>query len=92
MEEGSADKSRLRRIWKRFTGATARLWLLTAALLGVGMLPCPECGALLMFHVWPLAGLALAIRALKRRYWGESSTEKGGEEKPDAISVYRLRQ
>jgi hypothetical protein len=80
MEERSAGKSRLRRIWERFTGATARWWLLTAALLGVGMLPCPECGAPVILHIWPIAGLLLVVRALKRRYRDKSPTEKGGEE------------
>jgi hypothetical protein len=87
MEKRPADKSTLRRIWERFTGATARWWLLTAALLGAGMLPCPECGTPVIFHIWPIAGLLLVVRALKRRYRDASPAEKDREEGFDTEPV-----
>lgn len=44
-------------------------WVGVAALTGAGLLPCPECGAPMIFHFWPIAAvLALrnVIRAKKR--------------------------
>jgi hypothetical protein len=79
MEERSAGKSTLRRIWERLTGSTARWWVATAALLGVGMLPCPECGAPVILHIWPIAGLLLIVRVLRRRYRNASPTEDEAE-------------
>jgi hypothetical protein len=37
-------------------------------MLGVGALPCPDCGTPMIFHIWPIAGLVLAVRAIKKRY------------------------
>jgi hypothetical protein len=73
--ERSAGKSTLRRIWERLTGATARWWVATGTLLGVGMLPCPECGTPMLCHLWPIIGLVLVVRVLRRRYRNVSSTE-----------------
>jgi hypothetical protein len=84
MEEKSADRGTIRRMWERLTGATARWWLLTTALLGAGMLPCPECGTPMLFHLWPIAGLILLVRVLKRRYRDVSPAEKGGEDESTA--------
>jgi len=36
-------------------------WLGVAGLLGAGLLPCPECGAPLLWHFWPIAAV-LALR------------------------------
>jgi len=52
---------------ERLASSTARWWLSAAAVLGAGLLPCPECGTPLIFHFWPVAVLLLFIRALKRR-------------------------
>jgi hypothetical protein len=35
--------------------------------LGIGMLPCPECGTPMILHVWPLAGMVLVAHAIKKR-------------------------
>lgn len=90
MEERSTKGTR-RRVWKRFTGATARWWVLTAALLGVGMLPCPGCGTPVILHIWPIAGLVMVVRVLKRRYRNASPAEKGGEEKSHTTPVDQRR-
>ena len=36
-------------------------WLGVIALGGAGVLPCPDCGAPMIFHFWPIA-LILALR------------------------------
>jgi hypothetical protein len=85
-------KSTLRRIWERLTGTTARGWLLVGALLGAGMLPCPECGAPMILHFWPIAGLVLVVQALKRRYRGASPAEDGEKEENSAPPVDHRRE
>jgi hypothetical protein len=60
-----------RRMYKRLAKSTAKWWLIIGGLLGVGALPCPECGTPMIFHVWPIVGLVLAVRVLKKRYQEE---------------------
>lgn len=50
-----------RLIYERLTKSTAKWWLMMGGLLGMGMLPCPECGTPMIFHVWPLAGIVLVV-------------------------------
>lgn len=38
-------------------------WLGVAGLIGAGLLPCPDCGAPMIAHFWPLA-LLIALRNL----------------------------
>jgi hypothetical protein len=40
-------------------------WLGVVALGGAGVLPCPDCGAPMIFHFWPFA-LFLALRNLRK--------------------------
>jgi hypothetical protein len=82
----------IRRMYKRLTTSTARGWLLVGALLGVGALPCPECGAPMILHFWPIAGLVLVVQALKRRYRDASPAENGEEGELDATSVDHRRE
>lgn len=70
----------IKRMYKQLTGAATRGWLLVGGLLGVGALPCPECGAPMIFHFWPIAGVALVFQVLKRRYGDKFPAEKGGQE------------
>jgi hypothetical protein len=53
-------------LWNR-----GKPWLGVASLLGAGLLPCPECGAPLLWHFWPIAAV-LALRNIvqerKRRH------------------------
>jgi len=65
---------------RRLAASTAKWWLSAGALLGAGMLPCPDCGAPMILHFWPLAAMVLALRALKRRYREEQPTPDPGEE------------
>jgi hypothetical protein len=38
-----------------------------AGVLGVGLLPCPDCGLPLAAHIWPVAALVALFRWFKRR-------------------------
>lgn len=38
-----------------------------AGMLGVGLLPCPDCGLPLAIKVWPLAGLFWVFQRVRRR-------------------------
>jgi len=50
----------------------ARWWVLSGALLVTSILPCPECGTPLGWHIWPLLPLFAVIRlALRRAPAGE---------------------
>lgn len=40
-------------------------WLGVAALGGAGILPCPDCGAPMILHFWPIA-LVLGFRNLRK--------------------------
>lgn len=70
----------IERMRKRIAASTAKWWLVTGALLGAGMMPCPDCGAPMILHFWPLAAMALALRAIKRRYRKGQPTPDVGEE------------
>ena len=41
-------------------------WLGVAGLVGLGLLPCPDCGAPMIIHFWPVA-IVLAFRNLVRK-------------------------
>jgi hypothetical protein len=66
---------------QRLTTSTAKWWLLVGALLGSGALPCPECGAPMIFHFWPIAALLLTVRTLKQRYRGEHPSNSRREDR-----------
>jgi len=55
------------RMYKRLARSKAKWWLMLGGFLGAGMLPCPECGTPIIFHVWPLAGMVLVAQAIKKR-------------------------
>ncbi len=42
-------------------------WVAIGGLLGVGLLPCPDCGAPLAVHTWPIALLIWAFRRIRQR-------------------------
>jgi hypothetical protein len=63
---------------------------MTGSLLGVGMLPCPECGTPMIFHIWPLAGIVLVVQAMKKRAQKEEqdcSETASAEPEPQAPTV-----
>ncbi|MBN1200344.1 MAG: hypothetical protein JXJ20_00680 [Anaerolineae bacterium] len=35
--------------------------------VGVGLLPCPDCGLPLAVHIWPVAALVWVYRRVRRR-------------------------
>ncbi len=80
----------IRRMYKRLTRSTAKWWLIMGSLLGVSMLPCPECGTPMIFHIWPLAGIVLVVQAMKKRAQKEEqvcSETAPAEPEPQASTV-----
>ncbi len=55
---------KFREIRARLEGKAFKSWLGIAGLWGAGLLPCPECGAPMLFHFWPLA-LAFTLTKLR---------------------------
>jgi hypothetical protein len=55
------------RIGKRFTASTVKGMLMVGAFLGVGALPCPDCGTPMIFHIWPIAGLLVVAQVIRKR-------------------------
>ncbi len=73
---GQGDRAWVQRAWQKLRGALTRGWLLVGALVGVGILPCPDCGGPMIVHYWPIAALAVAFQTLRRRRRGKMSTEE----------------
>ena len=67
-------------IHKRPAQSTAKWWLTIGGLLGVGALPCPECGTPMILHVWPLVGLVLVAQAIRRR--AQKEKQDGSDTSP----------
>jgi hypothetical protein len=42
-------------------------WVALAGVLGVGLLPCPDCGLPLATHIWPVAAVVWLYRRIRRR-------------------------
>ena len=61
----------IQRLYQHIKGSSIKGWMIIVGALGISALPCPECGTPLIFHVWPIAGLVLLARALKKRYQGQ---------------------
>lgn len=60
-----------RRIRAKIQWAALKSWLGIAGLWGAGLLlPCPDCGAPMLFHFWPVA-LALTLVKLRRKRCSE---------------------
>lgn len=70
---------RLNRLRKRLSGSAARLWLALLAFMGIGMLPCPECGTPMILHIWPLAGVVAMIQMLRRHYQRHTAQRQDGQ-------------
>lgn len=73
-ELGLGEKKSARR--KGLFISATHLWLSLLAFLGVGLLPCPECGSPMILHIWPLAGIVAMVQALRRYY--RSKKERQG--------------
>ena len=74
-EDGHKVKIMTKRTYSRLSKSTAKLWLTAGGLLGAGMLPCPDCGTPMIFHVWPLVGLVLVARAIRKRSQAEEPAD-----------------
>ncbi len=68
----------VRRAWERLGAVVNRVWLLVIPLMGVSLLPCPDCGGRLIVHYWPIAGLVLAAQALRGRRRARSGADDEG--------------
>lgn len=53
------------RFQARLKGAAFKSWLGIASLWGAGLLPCPDCGAPMLLHFWPVA-LVMTLVQLRR--------------------------
>lgn len=74
---------------KRLHEVTTRFWLAAGGLLGVSLLPCPECGTPLIFHVWPLVGMVMLAQAVKKRTAREKTVLAGGVHRsPILLAVF----
>jgi len=53
------------RLISKETSQLARLapWAGVASVFGLGFIPCPGCGAPMLWHLWPVAGV-LALHTL----------------------------
>jgi len=38
-----------------------------AGVIGIGLLPCPDCGLPLAIKIWPVAGVVWVVRRVRRR-------------------------
>jgi hypothetical protein len=75
---GDADTQgyMIEKIRKRLSCLTTRNLLLAGTFLGVGALPCPDCGAPMIFHIWPIAGLLVIAQFVRKR----NNKERGSED------------
>ena len=71
---GDTGKHTRRETTPRFKG-----WVMFGALLITSVLPCPECGAPLALHIWPLLPLFIAIRLATRRIRSGQQNDTDGE-------------
>ena len=55
------------RIIKRFSAPTVKSMLFIGSILGIGALPCPDCGAPMIFHIWPIAGVLVFAQIIRKR-------------------------
>ncbi len=54
----------MRRRWHLALNNRLIAW---AGVLGIGLLPCPDCGLPLAIKVWPFAGLFWVFQRVRRR-------------------------
>lgn len=57
-----------------------KTWGGVGILLGAGLLPCPDCGAPMISHFWPLAALLTLRNILRKRLASLKKQEKVQEE------------
>jgi len=49
--------------------------LIILGLFGAGMLPCPDCGAPMIAHFWPIAAALWISNTIKKRLRKETDAE-----------------
>ncbi|MBN1681193.1 MAG: hypothetical protein JW966_12980 [Anaerolineae bacterium] len=54
-------------IVKRWQTRITNKWVGLAGAVGIGLLPCPDCGVPLIVHVLPFAGVVAVYRYMRRR-------------------------
>jgi hypothetical protein len=67
MKENWSHNNMIARIIKRFTAPTVKPMLFIGSILGIGALPCPDCGAPMIFHIWPIAGVLVFAQIIRKR-------------------------
>ena len=60
-----------------------RTWGSAAALIGIGMLPCPDCGVPLIIKFWPLATLIAFTKIVHAKIAGIKGETTGSAEPID---------
>jgi hypothetical protein len=68
--------------WKLF-----KPWLGVAGLVGLGLLPCPECGAPMILHFWPVAVVLAWRNLVKARKEKRASFEEFDDAESTANTV-----
>ncbi len=72
----------IQRFYRRLKNASVKSWLTAGGWLTVGLLPCPDCGTPMVFHIWPIVGMVLIARAAKKRRLAREAAgqaDSGGE-------------
>ena len=72
----------MKAIIKNISATTIKLIILIGGIIGVGILPCSDCGAPIIFHIWPIAGL-LAIAQMIRRRKDKSTNQENNNLYPN---------
>ena len=52
---------------RQMAGRPSKWWAAIGALLVSSSVPCPECGAPLALHIWPLLMLVVIVRTMAGR-------------------------
>jgi hypothetical protein len=54
---------------------TLRTWLTRAGILGIGLLPCPDCGTPIMIKYWP-AVVVIALTVFLRKHLPKTNLDQ----------------
>jgi hypothetical protein len=71
---------------KWLAGLVSKNLLIAGMCLGVGALPCPDCGTPIIFHIWPIAGLMVIVQFIRKRNSNERTSE-GSRNLPAPLGI-----
>jgi hypothetical protein len=88
-----SDKARnlMERFRQMARGQSTRWWTAFGALLASSAAPCPECGAPLALHIWPLLLLLVIARAMAGRR-AQLSQDGGGVDHAGQLQGQKTHQ